>query len=289
MKLRTRFSLAFAIVAALALTATGLAQPQSVLRELAQRLAGPNGTIFVGELPPENRLGLDFPLPQRTRVVGANALTGADSSSSFVALYLSSEQRVADVKTFYRQAFRELGYHSRQTYQTTGFLPSGADEPDDSLNFCLTKGDTVSDVNFTIGSRKHNTIIDAFVNAYPSTGVMGPCSGGDDYYVEPPVPTLVAPGASTTGTVENISGANQGNGGSLIILNTELEAEALLEHYAQQLELSGWREVNAVTGGAVQLVTYRFRISDEAFIGTLQVMPLDRKGRYLAQVSVVNP
>ena len=288
MKPSTRFALAFATVAALALATTGLAQPQSVLRELAQRLAGPNGTIFVGELPPQNRLGLDFPLPQRTRVVGANALTGADTSSSFVALYLSSEQRAGDVKAFYRQAFHKLGYRSRQTYQTTGFLPSGADEPDASLDFCLTKGDTVSDVNFTIGSRKHSTVIDAFVNAYPSTGVVGPCSEGGDYYIEPPVPTLVAPGASTTSKVENISGADQGNGGSLIILNTELEAEALLEHYAQQLELSGWHAVDTVASAAVRLRTYRFRNRGEAFIGTLQLTPLDRKGRYLAQVTVVN-
>lgn len=70
MKPCARLAFGCLIVATLALTPASLAQPQSVPRELAQRFVGAGTTIFIGELPPENRLGFDFPLPERTRVVG---------------------------------------------------------------------------------------------------------------------------------------------------------------------------------------------------------------------------
>ena len=72
-------------------------------------------------------------------------------------------------------------------------------------------------------------------------------------------------------------------------MRTALDAQELLEHYAQQLELSGWQEDVNAESGAVQFATYRFRDRGEAFIGTLQVVPLAQQGRYLAQVTVVNP
>ncbi len=63
---------------------------------------------------------------------------------------------------------------------------------------------------------------------------------------------------------------------------------ALREHYAGQLEESGWREVAVAEGGAAWFATYRFRSRGEAFVGTLQVVPLGGK-RLLAQINVVRP
>lgn len=285
MKPRTWFAVASFTVATLVLTTTGLAQTQTIPRELAQRLAGAGATILVGELPSEKRLGFDFPLTQRTRVVGANVW--ADPSYSNVSLYLSSGQPVADVKTFYHQAFRDLGWRLGQTYQQIGFLPSGASEAVDSMTFCRSQGERGTDVYLTLGTQQQATLIDAHVNTYDRSQGSGACDEQEPR--EPPIPALDAPVESQTITLENLSGFDQGNGGAVIVLKTPLNARDLLEHYAQQLELSGWQEDATAESGAARFVTYRFRNRGEAFIGTLQVVSLAQEGRYLAQVTVVNP
>ena len=239
MNTRAWFAPVYLIVATLAFTTASLAQPQTVPRELAQRLAGAGATILVGELPPEKRLGFDFPLPKGSRVVGANVWRDDDPLFNMVSLYLSSEQRVADVKTFYRQAFRDLGWRLGQTYQQTGFLPSSETEVVDSMTFCHSQGNSGTDVYVQFGARRQVTLIDAQVNTYErSQGSSGACDAPE--HREPPIPALDAPVNSKTTALENLSGFEQGNGGSVIVLKTHLNARELLEHYAQQLELSGW-------------------------------------------------
>lgn len=287
MKPRTWFAVACFTVATLVLTATGLAQTQTIPLELAQRLAGSGATILVGKLPSEKRLGFDFPLPQGTRVVGANVWRDDDPLFNVVTLYLSSEQRVSDVKAFYRQAFRDLGWRLSQTYQQTGFLPSGENQAVDSMAFCHSQGNSGTDVHVQLGSQRQVTLIDAQLNTYDRLQGSGACDESE--HREPPIPALDAPVDSKTTALENLSGFEQGNGGSVIVLRTPLTARELLEHYAQQLELSVWQEDATAGGGGAQLRTYRFRNRGEAFIGTLQVVSLAQGGRYLAQVTVVNP
>lgn len=286
MKRRTWSALVCLIVAALAFTATSFAQPQSIPRELARRFVGPNTAIFVGELPPKKRIGFDFPQPQKTRVVGANAPTNVDPSYNYVSLYFSSEQGVADVKMFYQQVFRKLGWRTGQTYEQIGFLPTGETELTDTLTFCHSQDKRGTDVYLTLGSHQQATLIDAQVSTYDLSQGSSACD--ENNYSEPPIPPLTAPEASTSAAVENLSGFGQGNGGSLIVLNTELSAQALLQHYAKQLEQSGWSEDMTAEGETVQVATYRFRSRDEAFVGTLQVLPLGQK-RLLAQIAVVKP
>ena len=145
MKPHAWFSLVLSVFTTLALAATSFAQPQTVPHELAQRLIGSGATLFIGELPPENRLGFDFPLPQKTRVMGASASTEADPSYRYVTLFLSTQQPVADVKAFYRQAFRNLGWRMGQTYQQTGFLPSGEGGVVDTMPFCRSRGNRATE------------------------------------------------------------------------------------------------------------------------------------------------
>lgn len=288
MNTRAWFAPVCLIVATLSFTTASLAQPQTIPLELAQRLAGAGATILVGELPSEKRLGFDFPLPKGARVVGANVWRDDDPLFNVVSLYLSSEQRVADVKAFYRQAFGNLGWRLGQTYQQTGFLASGENQVVDSMTFCHRQGNSGTDVHVQFGARRQVTLIDAQVNTYDRTqGSSGACDTPE--HREPPIPALDAPVDSETMTFENLSGFEQGNGGSVIVLRTRLNARELLEHYAQQLELSGWRKDVTAASGAVRFVMYRFRNRGDAFIGTLQVVSLAQEGRYLAQVTVVNP
>ena len=269
------------------LAPAGSAQSQTIPRELAQRFAGVGTTIFIGKLPPKARVSFDFPLPPRTRVVGASALPNTDPSYDYVSLYLSSQQPVTDVKAFYRQTFRGRGWRRGQTYSQTGFLPAGAAEAEftDSLVFCRNQGNRETDVYLTLRSQQQTTLVDAQVNTYDSQG-MGACDESSNR--EPPIPLLEAPEGSKSRVVENLSGFGQGNGGSVTVLETALSARALLEHYAQQLEGSGWRAQATARGDGAQFITYRFRDHSDAFIGTLQVVPLTQ-GRYSAQVTVVNP
>ena len=200
------------ITATAILTPAGIAQSQTIPRELAQRFVGVGTTIFIGKLPPKARIGFDFPLPQRTRVIGATTLPDTDPSYDYVSLYLSSQQPVADVKAFYRQTFRGRGWRTGQTYLQTGFLPAGTAEIEftDSLVFCRNQGDRETDVYFTLGSQQQTTLVDAQVNTYDSQGV-GACDESSNR--EPPVPLLEAPEGSKSRVVENLSGFGQGNGG----------------------------------------------------------------------------
>lgn len=286
MNIYARLAHVWLVVTALILTATGYAQSQTVPRELAQRFVGVGTTIFVDALPPKKHLGFDFPLPQRTHVVGASALSDTDTSYSYTSLYISSRQRLAEVKTFYRQTFRDLGWRTGQTYPQPGFLPAGAAEFTDSLIFCRSQGDRGTDIYLTLASQKQTTLIDAQVSSYDHSQGSGACDEND--YREPPIPPLGAPEASTSSTVENLSGFGQGNGGSVIVLETASSAQTLFEHYARQLESSGWRAEATAKSSTVQFATYRFRNGGDTFVGTLQVVPLTR-GRYSAQVTVVNP
>ena len=267
------------------LTPVGSAQSQTVPRELAQRFVGVGTTIFVGKLPPKARIGFDFPLPQRTRVVGASALPDTDPSYDYVSLYFSSQQPVADVKAFYRQTFRGRSWRTGQTYPQTGFLPAGTADTD-SLVFCRNQGSRGTDVYLTLGSQQQTTLVDAQVSSYDRSQGSGACD--ENSYREPPIPLLEAPEGSKSRVAENYSGFGQGNGGSVTVLETTLSARELLEHYAQQLEGSGWRAQATASGDGAQFITYRFRDHSDAFIGTLQVVPLTQ-GRYSAQVTVVNP
>ena len=269
------------------LAPAGSAQSQTVPRELAQRFVGVGTTIFVGKLPPKARIGFDFPLPQKTRVVGASALPDTDPSYDYVSLYFSSQQPVADVKAFYRQTFRGRGWRVGQTYSQTGFLPAGAADTD-SLVFCRNQGSRGTDVYLTLRSQQQTTLVDAQVSSYDRSRSQGSGACDENSYREPPIPLLEAPEGSESRVVENFSGFGQGNGGSVTVLETALSAQELLEHYAQQLKESGWRAQATAESGAAQFTTYRFRSGGDTFIGTLQIVPL-MQGRYSAQVTVVNP
>ena len=287
MKPHARLTLVFSVLTALVLTANGFAQPRTVPHELAQRLAGAGATLYIGELPPKELVGFDLPLLQRTRVVGANAWT--DTDPAYSTLYFSSEQGVADVKAFYLQAFRDLGWRLGQAYQQTGFLPSGEGEAVNSLSFCHRHGNSQTDVYLTLSPRRQNTWIDAQVSTYDRSQGSSPCDENAHAHHEPPIPPLVAPADSETTALESFSGFTQGNGSSVVVLETSLNTLELLGHYAQQLELSGWQMDAISQSGAAQLATYRFRDRGEAFVGTLQVVPLEPGAGYLAQITVVNP
>lgn len=280
-----RFASACLVVTAAVFISVGFTQPQTVPHELAQRFVGVGTNIFVGKLPPKARVGFDFPLPQNTRVVGASAVPVTDPWYNYVSLYFSSQRPVSDVKTFYRQAFRSRGWRVGQTYPQTGFLPAGTAEIADSLVFCYNQGDKGTEVYLTLSSQRQTTLIDAQVSTYNRSQGIGACDENSNR--EPPIPLLEAPEASQSSAVENLSGFGQGNGGSVIVLKTALSADELLEHYARQLEGSGWQAQATAKSGGVQFRTYRFRDGGDAFLGTLQIVPLAR-GRYSAQVTVVN-
>lgn len=262
------------------------AQSDSVPRELVQRLAGSGTQIYVGELPPKARLEFRLPMPPGTRVVGSTASPTTDETFDWVSLYLSSAHTDFDFQAYYRRVFRELGWRQGQTYDQTGFLPSNIEGPDGSLTFCHRGKNKGTDIYLSFMNKPQMTLIDAQISIYSNQSNWGACEM-DNSYVEPPLPALVAPEESETETLDMFSGSSPvGNGGSLIILKTELTGADLLEHYTEQLELSGWREGAVLASDDVQVVTYRFGRQGEPYSGTLQITALDEPERYLAQLTV---
>ena len=268
-----------------------LAQTTPIPRELAQRLSGLNTNIFVGKSPPEKRLGFTLTVPSKTRVVGATASDETDMSYNFVTVYLTSAQPAADLKAFYQKTFRPATWKRGQGYgQQPGFLPAGAGAPSDALTFCRTRGELNTDIYLTLTPQAQKTFIDVQVSTYNNAQSGSPCDDNGNTYLEPPLPSLTAPKASTSNIAEYLSGFGQGNGSSIIVLDTGLGAKRLLEHYAQQLEAAGWRDQGLEANGTqtVQTAVYRFRYKNEAYVGTLQITPLAKR-RYLAQLTVIKP
>ncbi len=267
---------------------SALAQPAPTPLELAQRLGGPNIDLFVGELPPKERLKVNLPTPPKTHVVGATAQKEPDPANDFASVYLTSAQDAASLRSFYQKLFRPSVWKQSQGYQQPGFLAAGEAAPGDSLTFCRTKGKTSNDVYLTLTPHARETLIDVQVNTYDNTQGGSACDeSGNDY--ELPLPVLTAPEKSTSSIVEYLSGFGR-SGSSTIVLKTGLGAKGLLEHYAQQLGAKGWREQDSLVNGTqtVQTAVYRFRYKNAAYVGTLQVTPL-AKGSYLAQLTVVKP
>lgn len=265
------------------------AQPARVPFELAQRLAGSQAQLYVGTVPPKARLSFRLPTPPGTRVVGSTASPQTDEAFDVVTLYLSSAQTGFDFQAYYRRVFRDLGWQRGHAYEQTGFLPSNTQEPDGSLTFCHMQGEREANVYLSLVNKPQMVLIDAQIHTLDSDQGWGACET-ENTYTEPPLPALSAPAESKTELSDIFSGSSPagGNGGSLIILKTKLEASALLEHYAQQLELSGWQAAEVLVGGNVQLSTYRFKHRGELYSATLQVTSLGGTGHYLAQLSVVN-
>lgn len=279
----------FGLLLTALIVTSAFAQPASIPLELAKRLSGPDAVLFVGKLPPKQRLGFDLLTPPETRVVGAAASKIPDPSYNFTSVYLTSAQNVPNLTSFYQKLFQPSVWQRGREYDQGGFLPAGQVALSGSLTFCRISGETGTDVYFTLISQAHETLVDIQVNSYNNVqSGSSACGDSDDTYIELPFPTLTAPKKSTSGIVEYLSGSGRGNGSSIIVLKTDLGAEGLLEHYAQQLKAEGWREQGSAVNRTqtVQTAVYHFRYKNAAYVGTLQITPLAKR-RYLAQLTVI--
>ncbi len=176
-------------------------------------------------------------------------------------------------------------WNALDSYAVSGFLPSGTDHPNETLNFCRAR--TSVYLNFT--AEGEVTRVDANINIVPEGEDVSWCQQPpQSEWQQPPLPALVAPEGSTSGTPDLMyGGATPGLGSSVIALETDLNGTELLAHYAAQLEGAGWQEIRTVGEGPLSVASYRFRVQGSSHLGTLQVLQNGQPGRYIAQMSAL--
>ena len=124
------------VLLVLSLVGFSLAQEQeTVSRELVERIVGgPDANLYVGELPPAEKLGFALPLPDGARVVGSTL--NVDGEAYNAAVYLETETAAKDVRGFYQSALPDQGWKQGEPYEQSGFLWSDEGLQEESV-FCL--------------------------------------------------------------------------------------------------------------------------------------------------------
>ncbi len=262
---------------------------ETVPRELVERIVGgPDANLYVGELPPAERLGLELPVPEGTRVVGSTL--NVDGEAYNAAVYLETETPVRDVRAFYQSALPDQGWEQGEPYEQSGFLWSNEGLQEEGV-FCL--GTVVlyfSDA--TASETAEDAPAQVTLQLYENPRARGntPCDRNErDLFYGPPIPALAAPSESTILYVDGAGGDPSSNGSSSILLQSDLSAEAIIGYYDAQLLEAGW---TARDGGGEESPVgwrrYSFTSDGEPWLGLLQILSDDAFPRsYIGQVLVV--
>lgn len=205
--------------------------------------------LFVGALP--EHFPIDVPVPEKTRVLGTLA-----RSEEHVEMVLESELAPGDCAEFYREEFAGRGWSQPEHFRRMGGFAHNLLGPDTFLIFC--QGEDGPSVTLNITQRE-NAATD--VRIHFNLGREGnPCSQQRDMrrhmHQHDIIPPLVPP-----------SGADQRPGGggggsdawhSSAALKTDLELDALAQHYGAQLSKGGWTRTDTGTGGPVAWSAWTF-------------------------------
>lgn len=286
----TLLALFFVASSCFAFSQSGQSQAgEPALSKLAERLVGPDNAVFIGELPSQALLPFDLPLPGGAQVIGSSVSNPIDRDGApvpyrYATVYLEVPGAQGEAAAFYRRAFAPPAWNALDSYAVSGFLPSGTDHPNETLNFCRAR--TSVYLNFT--AEGEVTRVDANINIAPEGEDVSWCQQAPSEEQQPLLPTLVAPEGSTSGTPDLMyGGATPGLGSSVIALETDLSVTELLAHYAAQLADAGWREIRTVGEGPLSVASYRFQAQGSSHLGTLQVVQNGTPGRYIAQMSAL--
>ena len=251
-------------------------------RDLVLRLLNPlpgrtlQQELLIGQWP--DSLSVELPLPD-----GAEVIASVVTSGQSYRILLDVSQSPAQVRLFYQEQLEAAGWQSRSYgYRAQGFVESGF-ELTNFLHFC--RDTTGPLLGITAGSAQAATNVQLNLQ-------VGDNVGCDPKLVRPqaienPMPVLVSP-------PEAILSSPRGGGSrdywvSGADLETELEAESLMEHYSDQWEQAGWIRIAGHQTDRTFWSLWRWQ--DEAgqsWQGTLSMTQLEEMpGQYKATAIII--
>ena len=254
-----------------ALSLLGVAGAQTggtVPRELVERIVGgQNANLYVGELPPADKLGFELPLPEGARVVGSTL--SVDGEAYNAAVYLETETSARDVGGFYQSSLSDRGWKQGQPYEQTGFLWSSDEGLQEEGIFCLgTVVLYLSDA--TANESAEDVPAQVTLQVYENPRARGntPCDQNErNLFYGPPIPALAPPSESTTLSIDGGGGDPTLSGSSSIYLESDLSAEALLEFYDAQLLAAGWTARDGGGGKSCRLASLQLYLGRRTLAG----------------------
>ena len=278
---------------------------ETVPRELVERIiGGPDADVYVGELPPAQRLGFELPVPANARVVGSTlgprvvglALLANDEAYN-AAVYLEIDAPAEEAVFFYRGALLARGWEEAQPYERSGFLAYEV-SPQEEATFC--RGATVLYFDNPLYASAEGSPAQVTLQLYNDPDALGGtlCDWDDPAYYSVPIPGLTAPSQSTILYLDGSGVDPTAGGSSSILLESDLGAEALVEHYDAQLRQAGWTardgaepgEGDEANGedGLIVWRRYSFISGGAPWLGILQILSDDTfPQQYLGQVLVI--
>ena len=242
---------------------------EQALRLLARRLLSapyPGGPaeevqILVGELPAD--LPIEVPLPEGARTIGS--LVRGDRS---VQIVLDVDQAADAVVAFYREQLETAGWYELDWPMRPGGFGFGAEAA--MATFCYSRrGPSLMVTAF----EAEGALTDVRLNLQTDPRHL-PCTMLGWPHGPPMslIPNLRAP---TRATMHG-GGGSSGSGNSwhsTVILETDLDAEALAAHYNEQLQTAGWKLADRGSAGPAAWSTWSFTDDQgDTWAGTLLIL-----------------
>jgi hypothetical protein len=244
-----------------------------------------NVQILVGQLP--DPLPADFPLPEEAQIIGSIV-----QSYGFTEILFQTAQSPEEVYSFFQQQLLDTGWQVQESRPfREGFLISLSEAHVDDLalretphQFCSTSQAALLNVSAQPSDDSSATAVQlSFLTggfeSEPSSEFD--CSLG---MAESPLPALLPPNDA----VVRGSGSSFGNDNASAdaVIETDLDAEALINHYASQLQQAGWTQVETSERGLSRW-SYRDEEGNDwqgsLLITEIQEMP----NQYAAYIQIV--
>ena len=251
--------------------------------------------LWVGQLP--TGLPAELQMPSEATLLG-----GAFDTKTATAI-LETSLNPQDVQTFYHELLTQAGWQASEMFNSApmyfsslGFETSGIESLylSSPKVFCQPEEGTEIALYTQLGPNNLTTIK---LNYYPS-GELSPCRVDRDFdsithhhfradMRDAPVPRLRMPPETTVLQVGKDGGSAYFS--SAIYLQTLLSAEALANHYAEQLHQSGWSQLTATQSDGSSVSLWRIETNTgSVWQGLLSLIAQPELGHWAGYFSAIS-
>lgn len=224
----------------------------ALLQEMLRARYGLSGEenvqILAGQLP--DSLPADLPLPEGAQIIGSVVNPGSVAGGpGYTEILLQVNQSPEEIYSLYQQQLLDEGWQLHEVPEVNeGFIAEEATETpqvSSSINssrlFCSPSQAAYLHVTTAPSQTNSSTAVNlALRTPYVESQSSSP------FECFPGIEEALLPGLTLPANAQLISGGSSvGNDGasSDVVIQTDLEAEALINHYATQLQQAGWTQV----------------------------------------------